>query len=202
MLLLLLPSLGQAALEDWHPTNQKLFKSYIVLNAVDVLQTFDLIDCQDNLAEQCPYAEGNRFVGTHPNIGSKEQILNNAIVSLGGRVAEEEVFGKEVISNGASSDLAHVTSSISKYVRTWALDMHDGSTMGYYQAPYVNKGGYLFNIQETDARIEKILRDKYSDAVKLIKDNMDYLLEVTSELMEKSTLTQQEFQTIAEKYMG
>jgi len=81
MLLLLLPSLGQAALEDWHPTNQKLFKSYIVLNAVDVLQTFDLIDCQDNLAEQCPYAEGNRFVGTHPK--KSEIILIKALSVYG-----------------------------------------------------------------------------------------------------------------------
>jgi hypothetical protein len=67
MLLLMLPSLGQAALEDWHPTNQKLFKSYVVLNVVDVFQTFDMIDCQSNRGKQCPYLERNRIVGTHPN---------------------------------------------------------------------------------------------------------------------------------------
>jgi cell division protease FtsH len=142
------------------------------------------------------------FVGTHPNIGSKVQILNNVIVSLGGRVAEELIFGKEIISKGAASDLVHATSNVGKYVRNWALDMHDGSNMGYYQPPAINKGTYLYNIEVTDDRIEEILRDKYSDAVKLIKDNNAFLLEVADELMEKSTLTQKEFQVIAKKHMG
>lgn len=76
----MLPSLGQAALEDWHPINQKLFKSYVVLNTVDVLQTFDMIDCQNNLGRQCPYIERNRIVGTHPN---KTEILLLKVLLVG-----------------------------------------------------------------------------------------------------------------------
>ena len=64
ILLLSMPGLCQAALEDWHPINETLFKSYVVLNVVDTLQTFDLIDCQDNLAKQCPYLEGNKLYAT------------------------------------------------------------------------------------------------------------------------------------------
>ena len=79
--LILLPSLGQAAFENWHPTNEKLFKSFVVLNVVDVFQTFDMIDCQHNLAEQCPYHESNRILGTHPN---KAEILLVKALFVGG----------------------------------------------------------------------------------------------------------------------
>jgi hypothetical protein len=79
--LMLLPSLGQAALENWHPINEKLFKSFVVLNVVDTFQTFNLIDCQDNLAEQCPYLEGNKVLGTHP---SKAEVLLIKALLIGG----------------------------------------------------------------------------------------------------------------------
>ena len=79
-ILILLPSLGQAALEEWHPINQKLFKSYLVLNAVDTMQTFDMIDCQNSLGTQCRYLERNSLIGTHPN---KTEVLLLKAVSLG-----------------------------------------------------------------------------------------------------------------------
>lgn len=142
------------------------------------------------------------FVGTHPTIGSRNQILNDAIVSLGGRVAEEEIFGKEYMSNGASSDLAHVTSNIANYVRCWALDMHDGSNIGYTVPPSVNEGGYIFKVEDTDDRIEEIIRKQYKKAVEMVRDNIPFLLNVADELMDKSALTQQEFQAIAKKHMG
>lgn len=81
ILLLSMPGLCQAALEDWHPINETLFKSYVVLNVVDTLQTFDLIDCQDNLAKQCPYLEGNKLLGTHP---SKAEVLLIKALLVGG----------------------------------------------------------------------------------------------------------------------
>ena len=142
------------------------------------------------------------FVGTHPTIGGKNQILNNVTVSLGGRVAEEEIFGPKYISHGASSDLYHATSQISHYVRQWALDMHEGSGMGYTETPSVNKGVGIFDVVKTDERIEQIIRGQYDISVKLIKENIPFLLEVTSELMDKSALTQTEFQEIAKKHMG
>ena len=81
VLILLLPSLGEAALKEWHPTNQKLFKSFVVLNTLDTIQTFDLIDCQDNLGKQCPYLEKNRILGTHPR---KTEILLVKALFVGG----------------------------------------------------------------------------------------------------------------------
>ncbi len=139
------------------------------------------------------------FVGIHPLIGTKSQHLNDIIVSLGGRVAEELVFGKEMISSGASSDLSHSTTIASNIVRTWAMDE---SNFGYYTAPIVNKGSFKFRIEETDKKIEEILTVKYEETVKLVTKNMPFLLDVANQLMDKSSLTAAEFQEIAKKYMG
>lgn len=138
------------------------------------------------------------FVGVHPLIGTKTQILNDVIVSLGGRVAEEVVFGAETISSGASSDLSHSTNMVSNMVRTWAMD---DTNFGYYAAPSVNKGGFKFSISKTDNRIEEILKIKYQETQELINKNIKFLLDVAQALMEKSTLTPIEFQKIAKKHM-
>ena len=59
----------EAVMEEWHETNERLFKTYVVLNIIDVGQTFNLIDCQRDI-DLCPdhnYIETNTLVGTHPN---------------------------------------------------------------------------------------------------------------------------------------
>ena len=80
-ILILLPSLGQAEWTNWHPVNEKLFKSFIALNVVDTMQTFDLINCQNRLGEECPYHEKNRILGTHP---SKTEVLLVKTIFIGG----------------------------------------------------------------------------------------------------------------------
>ena len=69
IIIILLPSLGQAEWKNWHPVNEKLFKSFIVLNVVDTMQTFDLIDCQNQLGRKCPYHESNLLIGPRPSKG-------------------------------------------------------------------------------------------------------------------------------------
>ena len=53
-------SVEAETLDDWHPTNKRLFYSYAALNTMDVLQTFDLIDCQKHI--DCTYWETKREV--------------------------------------------------------------------------------------------------------------------------------------------
>ena len=62
---------------------------------------------------------------------SATEIVNNIKVALGGYVAEEIIFGKTMMSNGASSDLINATILASKYVRKWGLsNYHYVSTYG------------------------------------------------------------------------
>ena len=67
---LLLTAAGtcNAALDDWSTQDQRLYKSFIALQTMDVMQTFALIECQER-NPHCPYYETNRLVGTHPKKG-------------------------------------------------------------------------------------------------------------------------------------
>jgi cell division protease FtsH len=142
------------------------------------------------------YSDG--FVGVHPMVGSKRQLLKDVKVTLGGRIAEELVFGGDYISTGAYGDLYHATQTIGQYVRDYAMDE---SNLGVFQPLPKNNGTYKVGLEETDTIIETMLKRLYKDAEVLLANNMDFLMEVTEELMKKSSLSQKEFKKIAEKYI-
>jgi hypothetical protein len=64
-LLLLLSFNTSAAYDDWSKQDQRLYESYVTLQAMDLMQTFALIECQER-SIYCPYWEKNPLVGTHP----------------------------------------------------------------------------------------------------------------------------------------
>ena len=59
---------SDAAIDDWSTKDQRLYKSFVTLQTVDVLQTFALIECQER-SPYCPYRETNFLVGSHPKKG-------------------------------------------------------------------------------------------------------------------------------------
>ncbi len=65
-LLLLFSTTAHASFENWTKQDQRLYESFVTLQAMDLLQTFALIECQD-LNRYCPYTERNPLVGSHPN---------------------------------------------------------------------------------------------------------------------------------------
>ena len=65
-LLLLLPTTAYAEFSDWDKKDKALFKTYITLNAIDTLQTWDMIDCQ-RYNYKCPLREKNVILGPTPN---------------------------------------------------------------------------------------------------------------------------------------
>ena len=64
-LLLLFSTTANASFEDWTKQDQRLYESYITFQAIDLLQAFAMIECQD-LNPYCPYTEKNPLIGTHP----------------------------------------------------------------------------------------------------------------------------------------
>ncbi len=58
-----------ADFEDWTLQNQRLYASSLTMHAMDVMQTFALIECQQT-NPYCPYYERNKLLGTHPSKGA------------------------------------------------------------------------------------------------------------------------------------
>lgn len=138
---------------------------------------------------------------------SKAKLLAKITVSLGGRAAEEIVYGKDNVSTGASQDLINVTDMARKMVTAWGMSDKLGP-MAYgknqenvfmgrdfgHQRDYSEQVAY-----EIDEEIKSIVDERYELAKKLLNDNRDMLEAISKELLEKETIDEKEFQEIMEK---
>ena len=137
---------------------------------------------------------------------SNAKLLAKITVSLGGRAAEEIVYGKDNVSTGASQDLINVTDIARKMVTAWGMSERLG-TMAYgknqenvfmgrdfgHQRDYSEQVAY-----EIDQEIKSIVDERYELAKRLLTENRDMLEKISKELLEKETIDDKEFEQIME----
>lgn len=101
---------------------------------------------------------------------TKEYLLSQIKVALGGRAAEEIIYGKDRVTTGASSDYAMVYQIAREMVTTYGLGKHkfDYRNMSPESAALV------------DDEIDEIVCDCYDDTLRMLKSNM-YELECLKE---------------------
>ena len=135
---------------------------------------------------------------------SKAKLLAKIAVSLGGRAAEEIVYGKENVSTGASQDLKNVTDIARKMVTAWGMSDKLG-TMAYgknqenvfmgrdfgHQRDYSEQVAY-----EIDQEIKRIVDERYELAKQLLSENRDMLEKISKELLDKETIAEKEFEEL------
>ena len=85
-LLLLLPLYTYSHFNDWDETDQLLWKSYVALNVIDTIQTFDLIDKQKD--PNYTNIEANPILGSRPSKGELI-VLKLVVNSLAYKVIHE-----------------------------------------------------------------------------------------------------------------
>lgn len=141
---------------------------------------------------------------------NKAKLLAQITVSLGGRAAEEIIYGKDRVSTGASQDLVNVTNIARKMVTAWGMSDKLGK-MAYgknqenvfmgrdfgHQRDYSEQVAY-----EIDEEMKRIVDDKYEEAKKILTDNRDMLEAISRELLEKETLDAAEFEEIMNRVQG
>ena len=65
LILLCIPSISQASFEYWNKQDQRLYQSFITFQAIDLIQAFNMIECQER-DPNCGYWERNPLIGSHP----------------------------------------------------------------------------------------------------------------------------------------
>lgn len=138
---------------------------------------------------------------------SKEKLLARIAMALGGRAAEEIVYGPDKIGTGASQDLQNVTSIAQKMVTQWGMSEKMG-TLAYGKSQEHVFMGRDFGHQkdyseavaaEIDAEIKRIVDEQYERAKTLLTENRDMLNALAGELLERETLDESEFTDIMNK---
>jgi cell division protease FtsH len=127
-----------------------------------------------------------------------EQMLDEMCATLGGRAAEQIIFGK--ISTGALSDLVKVTRQARAMVTVYGLNDKIGNVT-YYDANGQNEFGFTKPYSEETAKqideeISKIVEREYKRALSLLRKHKKKLTELAEHLLEKEVIFKDDLVTI------
>ena len=135
---------------------------------------------------------------------SRSYLQNQMAVALGGRVAEEIIYGEDEVTTGASNDLKQVAQVARQMVTRFGMSDKLGPV-----ALGRSQGGMFLGrdiaserdfSEETaatiDSEVSELVEIAYKRATKALEDNRSVLEELTSMLMEKETVDSKEFQNL------
>jgi cell division protease FtsH len=135
---------------------------------------------------------------------SYRQMMSRMAVMMGGRVAEEIVFGKEAITSGASSDIEQATRLARMMVTKWGFsdelgkvaygDNNDevflGMSMGRTQA--ISEA----TAQKIDSEVRRLVDWGYQEATRIIEERRQDLETLAQGLLEYETLSGEEIKDL------
>lgn len=124
---------------------------------------------------------------------TKKDIISNIMVALGGRAAEEIIYGKEKITTGSSSDIEKATDMTLSMIGIYGMDEEVGLINYNVLANKNIDGGILLK------RGKEILDSLYSDTLELLNDNVQYLKILAENLIQKEVLHEEEINNILSK---
>ena len=135
--------------------------------------------------------------GEH-NLMSRAELCNKIATLTGGRAAEELVFGADNMTTGASNDIEQATklarAMITRYGMTGEFDMVALETV---QNQYLGGDAALACSGDTAARVDALVVDTvkaaHQKAAELLRANEEKLHRLAAYLLEKETITGQEF---------
>ena len=130
---------------------------------------------------------------------SKEEILDRIVTLFGGRAAEDVEFG--VITTGASNDMEKATELARNMITKYGMSEEFGlMTLEVMEDQYLNQNSRMNCSDSTAAEVEvvlnKLLKDCYAKAKKMIQEHKKELEEISDFLYNKETITGKEFMEI------
>ena len=134
---------------------------------------------------------------------SESELLGSVDVMLGGRAAEEAIFGD--ISTGASNDISRASDTVRQMITEYGMS----GKFRNMTLPKTNSGidgvagsrEYSESTQEyIDNETERILGDRYSIVLENLRKNREALESITKALLEKEVLEGDEFEALAKQF--
>jgi len=130
---------------------------------------------------------------------SKEKLVSHLKMSMGGRIAEELIFGQDKVTTGASSDIQAATSIARRMIVEWGFSDKLGfqnfssSSDREFTKPYSEKTEELI-----DSEVKILLETCYKESQALLKKHIKKLHLLAEALLEHETLTGDEIKTLLE----
>lgn len=130
---------------------------------------------------------------------NREELFNRIVTLTGGRTAEEEIC--HVVTTGASNDIEQATKLARAMVTRYGMsDKYDMMGLETVHNVYLGRDTSLTCSAETAAAIDQevleMIRKAHEKSRRLIRENLDVMHEAASFLLEKETITGEEFMHI------
>ena len=127
---------------------------------------------------------------------SRQRITSMIAALFGGRVAEEEIFGTDAVTTGASNDIERATDLARNMVTKWGLSEKMGPLAYHEEENEVFLGKSVTQQKSVsdetahaiDSEIKRIIDVEYKRATKLVKDNIKKLHTMAEALMKYETI--------------
>ncbi|MFI3240976.1 MAG: ATP-dependent zinc metalloprotease FtsH [Alphaproteobacteria bacterium] len=137
---------------------------------------------------------------------SRAKMLSRLIIMMGGRVAEEMIFGYDNVTSGASSDIAGATNLAKSMVTEWGMSDLLGPVLYAENSNEVFLGKSVTQNQNmseetaklVDAEVKRFVTEAYEGATKLLKEKNKELESIAQALIEYETLSGEEINLIIE----
>lgn len=136
---------------------------------------------------------------------SREDLFNRIATLTGGRAAEEVILGR--VTTGASNDIEQATRLARAMVTRYGMsEKYDMMGLETVNNAYLGGDSSLTCSSETAADIDrevlKMIGDAHQKARKLIADHLDIMHEAAAYLLDKETITGEEFMAIVCKHQS
>ena len=137
---------------------------------------------------------------------TRQQLEAMLVMTYGGRVSEELIFGHDKVTTGAANDIQKATSLARRYVSQWGLSDAVGPMLVGDNEQEVFLGRELSHRREVsektaqlvDTEVAKLLTESYERANKTLVDNIDLLHAIAGALLERETLTSDDIAILVE----
>jgi len=138
---------------------------------------------------------------------SKRYLEGQLAVALGGRVAEEIIYGEEEVTTGASNDLQQVRSIARRMVAQWGFAMENmGDAPVAWEDPSAGNFGPKAASTATevviDAEVQKIVAAAYDKCYTTLNENKALLDVMTERLIEKETIDYDELAVMTQDHIN
>jgi cell division protease FtsH len=135
---------------------------------------------------------------------SREKMYADISVAMGGRIAEEIIFGHDKVTSGASSDIEMVTKMAKNMVTRWGMSEAMGPIAYQENEEEVFLGRSVARTQNVseetakkiDAEVRKIVDAGYGRAKKILTEKLDDLHKLSKALLEYETLNGDEIRDL------
>lgn len=136
---------------------------------------------------------------------SKEELYNQMVTLSGGRAAEEVIFNTQ--TTGASNDIEKITNIANAIVMRYGMtDRFGMATLVQDSNRYLGGGSQVIvsegTHKEADEVVLELIKSAHEKAVDILKSNEEALHDIANHLIEKETITGDEFMEIFNRHVS